>query len=38
MSLSLPTEIGAIVANGIRETPEEKIYAAYIETNIERPR
>jgi hypothetical protein len=30
MSLSLPTEIGAIVANGIRETPEEKIYAAYM--------
>jgi hypothetical protein len=24
MALSLPTEIGAIVANGIRKTPEEK--------------
>jgi len=28
-SLSLLTEIGAIVANGIPETPEEKIYSAY---------
>jgi hypothetical protein len=33
----LPTEIGTIVKNGIRETPEEKIYAAYIGTNIEKP-